>query len=139
MQFKAILYLIFIFKPFTIDEKTLSMLNQRLEWKYGDIDILQRFKSYRSKSQNPFCLSKDHIADLTEGSKFLQKFSQDTRLGLLEELTPSVAIHNQWPTFKEVSERIFKPGFTFDDVSSAIKDETMKDPIAGYAHNIISV
>ncbi|KAF9103827.1 hypothetical protein BGX27_010368, partial [Mortierella sp. AM989] len=80
----------------------------------------------------------DLIADLTEGSKFFQHFSQNTRLGPLEELTPSITIHNQWPSFKEVSERIFKPDFTFDDVSNAVKDESMKDAIAGYAYNIMS-
>ncbi|KAG0083634.1 hypothetical protein BGZ93_001679 [Podila epicladia] len=57
----------------------MARLNQKVQWKVGDLDLLAKFDAFRSKPQSPFSLALDDIADVSIGSEFASELSQDER------------------------------------------------------------
>lgn len=70
---KLTCFFIFIFQELVV----ILRLNQIVQWKVGDLDLLAKFDAFRSKPQSPFSLALDGIADVC--SEFASGSSQDER------------------------------------------------------------
>ncbi|KAF9353131.1 hypothetical protein BGX26_009085 [Mortierella sp. AD094] len=121
-----------------LDLTHFEVLNQQTTWNLGGIDFLAKFHEFAEANANPFSLVKDQIADLTEGSEFSEFLNRHRELKAMEDFAPAASIAETWPTFNGVCRRILKSGLTYDEAADAVKAESMKDPIAGYAYDIVS-
>ncbi|KAG0089132.1 hypothetical protein BGZ93_010015, partial [Podila epicladia] len=55
----------------------MTSLNQRSEWKAGDVDLLSKFTDFNGQPQPRVALALDGIADVTPGSTFYGTLSQE--------------------------------------------------------------
>ncbi|KAF9540575.1 hypothetical protein EC957_003965 [Mortierella hygrophila] len=100
-----------------------------------EIDMLSVFERFAA-IEGSYSLVQDHIADMTEGSSFVRSLSnEEYSMACLPTFgAPSIA--TKWPTFQPVVHRVLRSSFSFDEVFSAIKDESFRDPFVEYIHAI---
>ncbi|KAG0012694.1 hypothetical protein BGZ80_011572 [Entomortierella chlamydospora] len=125
-------------KGLELDLIHFEALNQPTTWNVQGVDILSKFREFAEINTNPFSLVKDQIADLTGGSEFSEFLNQRQESEGLEDFVPTASIAETWPTLNGIFKRILKSGLTYDEVADTVKAESMKDPIAGYAYDIVS-
>ncbi|KAG0253761.1 hypothetical protein BGZ95_006214, partial [Linnemannia exigua] len=112
-----------------------ATLNQDTTWMEDEIDMLAVFEKFVT-IEGSYSLAQDHIADMSEGSSFVQSLSnKEYNMACLPRFDPP-SIATKWPTFQPVVSRVLQPSFSFDEVFSAIKDESLHDPIVEYIHAI---
>jgi hypothetical protein len=99
------------------------------------VDVLERFHTFRGNNLDEYSLARDQIADLRPDSKFKRSLPSH----VAEAVSPSTPINIQqtWPTLEPIFERAFKSE-SYDDVSSAFFEESLKDPIVRYIASIIT-
>ncbi|KAK3822650.1 MAG: hypothetical protein J3Q66DRAFT_329852 [Benniella sp.] len=119
----------------TINLSHFQVLNQETSWMVNGVDVLERFHIFRSDNLDEYSLARDQIADLRPESKFKRSLPSH----VAEAISPSTPIHIQqmWPTLEPIFERAFKYE-SYDDVSSALFEESLKDPIVRYISSIIT-
>lgn len=121
-----------------LDLTHFQVLNQETTWITRDTDFLAKFQEFAKTDPDQYSLAKDQIADLTEGSKFVNLLRSSKDQEALGDLLPVVSITIYSPSFDDVRKRIFGSGSSYHEVADAVKAESMKDPIAGYAYSIIN-
>ncbi|KAF9355114.1 hypothetical protein BGX34_010643 [Mortierella sp. NVP85] len=112
-----------------------QVLNQETSWMVNGVDVLERFYIFRGHNLDEYSLARDQIADLRPDSKFKRSLPSH----VAEAVSPSTPINIQqmWPTLEPIFERAFKAE-SYDDVSSAFFEESLKDPIVRYMSSIIT-
>ncbi|KAG0375651.1 hypothetical protein BGX24_008822 [Mortierella sp. AD032] len=119
----------------TVD--AFGSLNQSTTWEVNGIHLLETFNSFISnRPPGPF-IEHEYVADLSEGSPFLDSLSTQEFSAALscQPSTPSLA--SNWPTLIEVLNRVLVSDDGFDDAYLASKKESMLDPIAEYIHSVL--
>ncbi|KAG0215006.1 hypothetical protein BGX33_001621 [Mortierella sp. NVP41] len=81
------------------------------------------------KAQKEFP-ARDGIADLTHDSSFCQTLDP-TVLSIVRRAEPAPNIYERWPTLGPICDRVFVSN-NYDEVASAVRSESMRDPIAAY-------
>ncbi|KAF9173920.1 hypothetical protein BGX21_011263 [Mortierella sp. AD011] len=125
-------------KGVELDLIHFEALNQPTTWNVQGVDFSSKFREFAEINTNPFSLAKDQIADLTGGSEFSEFLNQRQESEGLEDFVPTASIAETWPTLNGIFKRILKSGLTYDEVADTVKAESMKDPIAGYAYDVVS-
>lgn len=100
-----------------------------------DTDILQRFSEFRKENLGPFSLARDWIANLLYDSTFCQVLDP-ALLSPVRRAEPAPDIYERWPTLRSILDRVFLSD-RYDDVASAVRSESMQDPIAAYIFVVI--
>lgn len=100
-----------------------------------EIDMLSVFERFAA-IEGSYSLVQDHIADMTEGSSFVRSLSNKEYSMACLPTFGAPPIATKWPTFQPVVHRVLRSSFSFDEVFSAIKDESFRDPFVEYIHAI---
>ncbi|KAG0350697.1 hypothetical protein BG005_009766 [Podila minutissima] len=112
-----------------------ATLGQTIGWRVMDTDILQRFSEFRKENLGPFSLARDWIANLLYDSTFCQVLDP-ALLSPVRRAEPAPDIYERWPTLRSILDRVFLSD-RYDDVASAVRSESMQDPIAAYIFVVI--
>ncbi|GJJ71644.1 hypothetical protein EMPS_03994 [Entomortierella parvispora] len=120
----------------------LKRLNQKVEWKCGDLDFLARFDAFKTKPQSQFSLALDDVADITTGSDFTKEMSRDLRK--LANACPASDpnVEEQWPTLIPILARLRfpsdpDPSDSYRSVVAALRKEDHSDPIVAYLESVV--
>ncbi|KAG0012411.1 hypothetical protein BGZ81_001603 [Podila clonocystis] len=116
-------------------ERRSGRAGQSTAWKVMDTDILKRFHEFRAANLGPFPLARDWIANLMYDSTFCQVLDP-ALLPAVRRAEPAPDIYERWATLRSVLDRVFVSD-RYDDVASAVRLESMQDPIAAYLFVII--
>ncbi|KAG0096530.1 hypothetical protein BGZ93_004381 [Podila epicladia] len=108
----------------------VATLGQTIAWNVMDTDILQRFSEFRKENLGPFSLTRDWIANLLYDSTFCQVLDP-ALLSPVRRAEPVPDIYERWPTLHSVLDCVFLSDH-YDDVASAVRSESMQDPVAAY-------
>ncbi|KAF9126415.1 hypothetical protein BGW39_006631 [Mortierella sp. 14UC] len=119
----------------TVD--AFGCLNQSTTWEANGIDLLETFNSFiANRPSGPF-IEHEYVADLSEGSPFLDSLSTAAFSAALSCQPSPPALMSHWPTLMDVLDRTLVPEYGFDEAYLASKKEPMLDPIAEYIHSIL--
>lgn len=110
-------------------------LGQTIVWSVDGIDMVQEFRQFRLGHLSPFALARDGIADLTLNSTF-SKALDPAVLSIARRVDPAPDIYERWPTLEAICNRVFASSH-YDQVATAVRSESMQDPIAAYLFLII--
>ncbi|KAG0233795.1 hypothetical protein BGW42_007166 [Actinomortierella wolfii] len=99
-------------------------------WNINGIDMVQKYRDFRPGNLGPFSLARDGIADLTHESTFSQALDP-TLLSVARCADIAPDIYERWLTLRPIFERVFMSNH-YDEVASAVRSESMHDPIAAY-------
>ncbi|KAF9410343.1 hypothetical protein BGZ94_001674 [Podila epigama] len=114
----------------TLSRAHYKVLNQPVAWTVGTIDVVEKFRDFQRQNLHDFSLARDGIADLRHGSKF-RTFLEPPLAAAAGKIEPTlVTIYEKWPTLEGVLNRVFAKNH-YDDVSRAVRDEDMHDPVVG--------
>ncbi|KAG0243602.1 hypothetical protein BGW41_001813 [Actinomortierella wolfii] len=119
----------------TLGLEHFAALGQAIVWNINGIDMVQKFRDFRPGNLGPFSLARDGIADLTHESTFSQALDP-TLLSVARRADPAPDIYERWPTLRPIFERVFMSNH-YDEVASAVRSESMHDPIAAYLFVVI--
>lgn len=95
------------------------------------------FFRYQEQDNSTYSVSRDHIADISSDSAFVKFLPSNIRMLAMDDTFPSKEIDDQWPEFRNICERIFKPDDSYEDVCQALRKEDSGDPIVAYMLGII--
>lgn len=118
----------------------MKQLNQKVQWKVGDLDLLAKFNEFKSKPQSPLSLALDDIADVSVGSEFASELSDDERKLANACSASDPQLEEKWPTLLPILSRVCSPTKTDDaysSVSAALKNEDHNDPIVTHLESIV--
>ncbi|KAK3811925.1 MAG: hypothetical protein J3Q66DRAFT_49613 [Benniella sp.] len=110
-------------------------LGQTIVWNVDGTDMVQEFRQFRLGHLSPFSLARDGIADLTLNSTF-SKALDPAVLSIARRVDPAPDIYKRWPTLEAICNRVFASDH-YDQVATAVRSESMQDPIAAYLFLII--
>ncbi|KAG0048478.1 hypothetical protein BGZ83_006565 [Gryganskiella cystojenkinii] len=116
--------------------EAMVVLNQKTEWRNGDVDFLSIFTNFKCQPQSKFSLALDGIADITPGSVFYSTLTQEQRVLASGISTSEGDVNKKWPSLSTILSRVFGSSRTYEDVIKALKKETSDDLIVDYLRNI---
>ncbi|KAI1288882.1 hypothetical protein EDD11_009572, partial [Mortierella claussenii] len=115
----------------------MALLNQKITWKVGDLDLLSKFYVFRDQPRSRFSLALDGIADVTPGSEFALTMSQVEWTLANAACTSDTDIKERWPTVLSILSRVCVLSHSYDDVVKALKREDVDEPIVDYLRDIV--
>ncbi|KAG0335350.1 hypothetical protein BG000_007560 [Podila horticola] len=119
------------------DQAIFAVLKQAISWTRRGVDFLDLFFRYQEQDNSTYSVSRDHIADISSDSAFVKFLPSNIRMLAMDDTFPSKEIDDQWPEFRSICERIFKPDDSYEDVCQALRKEDSGDPIVAYMLGII--
>jgi len=115
----------------------MVLLNQRIVWKIGDLDLLSKFHDFKNQPRPRFSLSLDGIADITPSSEFAQTLSKEELVLANAVSTSDTDINERWPTLSPILSRVCALSHSYDDVVKALKKEDIDDAVVDYLRVIV--
>lgn len=114
----------------------MALLNQRTEWKVGDVDFLSKFTDFTLQAQPMYSLALDGIADVTPSSAFYSTLTRDQRLLVSALSISDEDVDKKWPSLSSVLSRICTSWTSYDEVVKALENEPGNDRLINYFRTI---